>query len=133
MLSQITITDAIKFIRANDIKHKAFPIEEWSNDALALELADSVMNNSLAFTLDGDGLLDGICIARRNDFKEIMYVIGAIGNIESLFKMFCHFKLLFPGWKLQGRRNSTLRLYNTAHLESTIRKIIKNKRHELTH
>jgi len=125
----ITVNDAVQFIRKHDTKDKAFPSKEWSNNQLALEIMSAIEDNSLTFTLDSEGELDGICICRRNDFHEIMYVVGIIGNIESMWKMLGHFKLWFPGWRLQARRNSTVRLYNTDKLINTLRKF--QQKHEI--
>ncbi len=96
-MAEISITDAVKFIREFKI------LENWTDDEIKWAIIKAVNENILVYTTNGDGKLTGICFGE--DFKEEkrLHVKCLVGykKIKDFIK---YYKEHYPGYVISAYR-----------------------------
>ena len=98
----ISIEEAIAFIRKFNL------LKEWKDEEIHAEISKAIAEESLVFSTDKDGKLNGICFGERNDKEKKLHIkcIIAPGQLD----MFVHaFRVYFRGYTLTAFRRGVFK------------------------
>lgn len=93
----ISITEAVEFIREFKI------LKEWTDDEIKWAIIKAINENTLAYTLDKDGKLNGLCFGE--DFREEKRLhVSCLVGYKKIRDFIRHYKQNYPGYIISAYR-----------------------------
>lgn len=95
-MSRISIDTAANFIRSHCLK-------DWTLDQVKMEIIKAINDETLIYTTDDSGNLNGICIGHNNRNKKQLH-ISAIVAKGQLKRFIAYFKEKYKGYTVTAFR-----------------------------